>query len=137
VRVPVVPTPDRFWFRAVYPARLKEVSMLRKVVSASQPAAASGGPGVADAASWPCLLEYLTATVYPDGQARETSAVIIVCDAAGWRGCVSDKDNGRTLWRAATTLEGLLLSLEEALATDDPAAWRQAAGKALKGKKRS
>ena len=106
---------------------------VRKLNAAAQGPVACG-PGLADANAWPCILEYLVTDKYPDGEKRETSALVIVADGSGWRGCVSDKDNNRTLWRTAATVEGLLLELETALAADDPAAWRQAGG--FKGRKR-
>lgn len=109
---------------------------LRKIVSQPGSAAVSG-PGIEDRATWPTLVEYLTSTAYPDGQARQPSALVIVADANGWRGCLSDKDNLRSLWKTATTLEALLLLLEEAASSDDPTQWRQSAEGKFKGKKRS
>jgi hypothetical protein len=95
------------------------------------------GPGAEDVASWPVLWEYLTATSYPDGTPRETASIIIVADAGGWRGCLSDKDNGRTMWKTAASVEGLLLMLEEGAASDDPGAWRAAGGGFKNRRKRS
>lgn len=117
-------------------AKREELVMALRKVQPSAAGGANAGPGVADAASWPHLLEYLTETKYPDGSAREPSALIIVADGTGWRGCVSDKDNARTLWKTADSVEGLLLALEEALASDDPTVWRQSAAAKFKGKKR-
>lgn len=117
--------------------KLREVLMALKKVTTPAASAAASGPGVEDRAAFPLLLEYLAETKYPDGTAREPSALIIVADVSGWRGCVSDKDNGRTLWKTATTVEGLLLALEEALAVDDPSLWRAASATKFKGKKRS
>lgn len=116
-------------------AREECVMALRKVQQASSQPGASG-PGVEDAAAFPMLLEYLTATRYPTGEPREPACLIVVADASGWRGCVSDKDNQRTMWKTATTVEGLLLTIEQALQEDDPGAWRQAASaKKWKGKR--
>lgn len=113
-----------------------DVMALRKIVGAVG-SSVGGGPGVADAKTWPTLVEYLTATVYPDGSVRVPSALVVVADSSGWRGCLSDKDNQRCLWKVADTLEGLLLALEEAAASDDPGAWRQSSEGKWKGKKRS
>jgi len=109
---------------------------LRKITQAAAGAAQSG-PGMADREAWPNLLEYLTVDKYPDGSKREVSSLVILADATGWRGCLSDKDNGRTLWRTATTVEGLLLALEEAAGLDDESQWRQSAAAKWKGKKKS
>lgn len=90
-----------------------------------------------DALDWPGIVEYLTATVYPDGQAREPSALIVVSDGSSWRVCLSDKDNGRTLWKAGVTLLDALQAVEEAVKADDPGVWRQSAAKSPKGRKRA
>lgn len=112
------------------------VMALRKIVAeASAPGVP--GPGVSDAAQWPNLVEHLTLDKYPDGTPRKLSCVVIVAGPAGWQGCLSDKDNDRVMWKTADTVEGLLLSLEEGAALDDPSSWRQAAGAKFKGKKRS
>lgn len=108
---------------------------LRKITAAAAGPSAAG-PGLEDRGQWPHLVEYLTETRYPDGSPREPSSLIIVADGTGWRGCVSDKDNSRTLWKSATTVEALLLTLEEALASDDPSVWRQSAAAKWKGKKK-
>lgn len=108
---------------------------LRKITTPAG-TAPGGGPGASDATTFPALWEHLTATQYPDGSVRETSSIIIVADHQGWRGCLSDKDNGRTMWKTASSVEELLLTLEEGAASDDPTAWRQSAGSKFKGKKR-
>jgi len=113
----------RFRWRLAQVVR-EELSMaLRKMVI---PAEGSGpvGPGADDKSTWPNLWDHLTRTAYDDGQAREKSSVVIVANAGGWSGCVSDKDNGRVMWKTATTVEGLLLALEEGLELDDPSSWR-------------
>jgi len=117
-------------------ARREAAMALRKIVAeASAPGVP--GPGVQDAAQWPNLVEHLTLDKYPDGSARKLSCVVVVAGPAGWQGCLSDKDNDRVMWKTASTLEGLLLTLEEGAALDDPSTWRQAAGAKFKGKKRS
>lgn len=135
VRMPVAFLADRPIYGVSIVAR-RELVMALKKITQGPGSPGSGGPGVADAKSWPTLVEYLTTTVYPDGQARVPSSMVILADANGWKGCLSDKDNGRSLWRTSETLEGLLLSLEEAAASDDPSHWRQSAEAKFKGKKR-
>lgn len=136
VRMPfIVARGHMVW--SVATSKRREMSMaLRKIVQAAGEAAPAG-PGLADAAAWPHLLEYLTVAKYPDGSAREVSSLIILADGTGWRGCLSDKDNGRTMWKTAITVEGLLLALEAAVAEDDPSQWRQSAAAKWKGKKKS
>lgn len=114
----------------------EELTMALKKITAASGGPATTGNGPADATAWPTLLEYLTTTKYPDGSPRETSCVVITADASGWRGCVSDKDNQRTLWKVSETVEGLLLALEAALMADDPSDWRQSSAAKWKGKKR-
>lgn len=115
----------------------REASMAIQRIARPAAGQAASGPGLADQSDWPHLIEYLTSVVYADGTARQPSTLIVVADGNGWRGCVADKDNDRTLWKAAGSVLDLLTLLEQALAEDDPAAWRQAAGAKWKGKKRS
>lgn len=136
VRMPVRVVGGRIRWSVAAESR-RELSMaLRKVITPAGGPAASG-PGAEDVTSWPNLWEHLTATQYPDGTARETSSIIIVADVSGWRGCLSDKDNGRTMWKTASSVEGLLLALEEGAAADDPSAWRAAGGGLKNRRKRS
>lgn len=116
--------------------RKGDVMALRRIQQQAASATA-GESSLADRGQWPFLVEYLTTLVYDDGTARQPSSLVIVADASNWRGCVTDKDNDRTLWRTAASLEGLLLELEEALAKDDPSSWRQAGGGFRGRKKRS
>jgi len=136
VRMPVALVADRPSWGVPLVIRRELVMGLRKITQAAG-AAGSGGPGVADAKTWPTLIEYLTTTKYPDGQDRVPSSLVVLADSHGWKGCLSDKDNGRSLWKTADTLEGLLLALEEAAMSDDPSHWRQSADAKWKGKKRS
>lgn len=115
--------------------RREMVAMLRKVLKV-HPAPESPGSGAEDAVLFPTLWEHLTAQTYPDGEKRETSSIIIVADASGWRGCLSDKDNGRTMWKTAGTVEALLAALEDGAAKDDPSEWRASQWAKGKGKKR-
>lgn len=115
----------------------RELLMALRKITPSQGSPGGGGPGVSDMKTWPTLVEYLSTTKYPDGQDRVPSSLVILCDANGWKGCLSDKDNGRSLWKTASALEELLLSLEEAAASDDPSHWRQSAESKWKGKKKS
>lgn len=122
---------------AVCDAVRREMAMALRRISTAPGSSPVSGPGASDAGSWPNLWEYLTAEVYPDGSARQKSSMVIVAGPQGWQGCLSDKDNGRVMWKTSDTVEGLLLALEEGAASDDPSAWRQATSDKFKGKKRS
>lgn len=122
---------------AVCDAVRREMVMALKKITQAPGSAPGASPGASDATQFPALWEHLTATQYPDGSPRETSSIIIVADHQGWRGCLSDKDNARTMWKTAPSVEELLLVLEEGAASDDPTAWRQSAAAKFKGKKRS
>lgn len=114
----------------------KEMSMALRKIAAAPAGAAAGSQGHVDASEYPMILEHLTATRYPDGQVREPSALIIVADPSGWKGCLSDKDNGRTMWKTAGSVLELLMTLECALLEDDASQWRQAyQGKKKPGKR--
>lgn len=118
------------------PMRRDASMALRKILQEGKPSSPTGN-GAQDAGTYPLILEHLTATKYPDGTDREVSALILVADATGWRGCLSDKDNGRSLWKTGRTVEELLLVLECALAEDDPTQWRQSYAAKKGGRKRS
>ena len=135
VRMPVAVVGGRT--RLTLPAgHWRDLLVALKKITTAPGSAPGGGPGATDATSWPALWEHLTATTYPDGSVRVTSSIIIVADHQGWRGCLSDKDNERTMWKTSDTVEGLLLLLEEGAASDDPTAWRQSTGGKFKGRKR-
>lgn len=114
----------------------EEMAMALRKVAAAAAAPGAPGPGVSDRGDFPLIIEQLVETKYPDGSARVPGALIIVADVGGWRGCISDKDNDRTLWKAAASVLDLLTALETALAEDDPTAWRQASGGQRKPRKR-
>jgi len=115
----------------------RELTMaLRKIVAQVGPQVATG-PGASDAAAFPNLWDHLSREAYDDGQPRQKSSLVVVANAQGWQGCLSDKDNARVMWKTSETVEGLLLALEEGAAVDDPSSWRAAQPDKFKGKKRS
>jgi hypothetical protein len=71
---------------------------------------------------------------------RETASLTIFTEDGVFKGCLSDRDSGSTLWKASATLQGVIEGLEEALGRDDPG-WRvrkaagtpQAKGKGKRG----
>lgn len=111
------------------------VMALRKIerVAGGGAQDASGSP--ADAKCFPNLWEHLSVSRYPDGSVRELSSLVVVGGGSEWRGCLSDRDNGRVCWKTGETLEELLLRLEEAAAAEEPRDWRVSAPKE-KSKKR-
>lgn len=131
VRVPVAFRQGKpLW---VQPAHVREeaVMALRKVVE--QPAVAQGGEGVVAAGgSYPNIWEYLAMTKYPDGKPRETAALIVVGEGETWKVCLSDKDNGRVMWKAGASLEEAIVSLELGLIEDNPSDWRKSASTSVK-----
>jgi len=100
--------------------------MALKKIQTDIAARTAAGVTIDDAASYPQVIEYLTAEAYPDGSKRVTSTLVIVCDGAAWRVGLSDKDNARIMWKQGSTLVGALESVELALMDDDPSHWRKA-----------
>jgi len=113
----------------------REMTMALRKITQVPGSAAQSGPGAEDASSWPNLWDHLTREAYDDGQARQKSTIVIVAGPAGWQGCLSDKDNARVMWKTCSTVEGLLLALEQGAAEDDPASWRAATPDRFKKKK--
>jgi len=93
------------------------------------------GATVTDAGDYPLMLEYLCSTSYPDGSKRDTSSLVIVSDGSAWRVCLSDRDNGRVMWKTAATLLDALQAIELSLMADDPSDWRRSAEASGKRKK--
>ncbi len=113
----------------------KEALVALKKVASDVAERTGGSPTQADKGSYPCILEHLTETRYPDGSERQTSSLIVVADAQNWRVCLSDRDNARVMWKTGQTLQEALDSIELGLMGDDPSDWRKAATPAAKRKK--
>jgi hypothetical protein len=73
---------------------------------------------------WPALWEYLTLTKWDDGKARLPSTLGLFLGDTGFVGSLNDRAMGRTLWRSADTLLGVLDALEEAIQEGNPD-WRR------------
>lgn len=95
------------------------------------------GVSVTEAADYPLLLEYLTHDKYDDGTKRETSVLILACDGGTWRICLTDKDNQRTMWKTASSVQEGLGCIELALMAEDPTDWRRSADASAGRRKRS
>lgn len=63
----------------------------------------------------PVLVEFLTAAVWPDGQARETGTVLMCWEEGRWKMWLSDKDAGLQCWVSGRTLSELIASAESAI----------------------
>lgn len=83
---------------------------------------------------YPLVLEMLSATTYEDGGPRQTSTLLLFVEGGTVKGCLNDRDIGRTAWAASTTLEGLLASFESRLEKDG-LEWRPGGGKRPQGRK--
>lgn len=86
-----------------------------------------GGPVVPDptfSVLYPALWEYLSLERWEDGELRETSTLLLFVVEGRWRACLNDRAHGRSCWRSGDTLEALLVSLEDALASG-LAEWRR------------
>ena len=125
----------RGWFKNISGSEGGAVA-LRKIDQATD-AVAFEGLSVGDVKEYTTIVEYLAVSKYPDGQARQTSSLVVLCDGRAWRVCLSDRDNGRTMWKTGQTLLEALEALELGLVADDPGDWRKAAAVDQKQKKRS
>lgn len=83
------------------------------------------GPDDPDFVSrFPRVARLMTATVLPSGQPRQTSTLIIVFEEGLFKGGLRERDRDVSLWQSSSTMDGLLLALEEALARK-PVDWRR------------
>lgn len=103
------------------------MSFLSKLDAASKgtPAPLSALTGVLSVT--PAVVEYLTATAYPDGSQRERSTISLFLEDGVVKACLSDRDQARTLWRSGASVEDALMAVESAVA-DGTADWRKSGG---------
>lgn len=105
----------------------KAVKSALSRVLAARKAAGGGSTRVSpvDAERYPLLVEMLTATVYPDGTAREPSRLSVSADreGGGWRTMLKEEGQALVLWSHSDTLEGIMEALESHLGQDEPD-WR-------------
>lgn len=90
-------------------------------------AGSSGGGSFADAASesrWPALVDYLLREKWEDGKERIPSNLLLFIQDGRWKGCVTDKANGRVAFFTAATLQELLETVEAGL-SGEAADWRK------------
>lgn len=84
----------------------------------------------------PGVWEYLTINRYDSGEPRLTSTLMVVVEDGKVKCCLNDREQSRSLWVAADSLEGALLVLESLL-DDDRAIWRVYQPMGGRGKRRS
>jgi hypothetical protein len=122
----IVPTIPHYWLTGDH-LSVQEQAMrfLKKVTAEEQGKKATA---CAEHAAWresyPALAEYMEADQWPDGTARKTSTLLVFCEAGCVKGCLNDRDGGRSLWSTSDSLAALLASLEAMLATGT-GEWRQ------------
>jgi hypothetical protein len=75
--------------------------------------------------TYPALVEYLSARVFPDGTRRETSTMTVMVENGLFKVCLSDRQLGQVLWASSSTYSDLLLVLE-AMLEGSNADWRRA-----------
>lgn len=92
-----------------------------------------------EATTWatkhPALYEYMTSVTYPDGGQRKTSTLLLFWEDGIWKGCLKDRDAGRSLWVTAGSPQEVLSDLEATLQSD-VAEWRKDKDWTPPGKKR-
>lgn len=77
---------------------------------------------------YPAICEYVSTAQWEDGTPRETSTLLLFVEDGLWKCCLNDRAVGRSGWRAADTLQGVLDALEAVL-REDCVEWRVAKGK--------
>ncbi len=114
-----------------------QMSVIRRVVASSGGAAkGTSGEKPEEHVLYPGIIEMMTVDKYADGEVRHLSALLLLVEGASWKGCLTDKDNGRNLWRSAATVDGLLQEIEEALQSGQEGHWRRSQGDGGKARKR-
>jgi len=126
IRLPWEPALGQWSYKTTVPG-FRSAFMALKKITTEFDAKVARGASVADAGVYPQILEYLSQTLYPDGSKRETSSLVVLCDGAAWRVCLSDRDNQRVMWKTGATLVDALEAVELALLGDDPSDWRRSA----------
>ena len=72
---------------------------------------------------FPHLHEFLTEGQWDDGKPRKTGTVMILVEDGYWKGWVHDRDGRVSSWTAGTSVDDLLLMIEDSLERQSMA-WR-------------
>lgn len=70
--------------------------------------------------SHPFLWEYLTLAAWDDGQVRQTSMLLVFVEDARFKVCLQDREQSRSMWVTADTVDAAFHLLENKLANDAP-----------------
>lgn len=96
--------------------------------------AGDGGSSAVDMATptkhWqamPALWEFLTVTVWDDGEERRTGTLLLFTEEGRWKCCVNDRDAGLVTFVAAESPDQLLRSVDKGL-VEDTLDWRKSQG---------
>lgn len=107
---------------------------VRKAQKASPPGGQGGGM-VASAfgEGYPALWEYLTLAAWDDGKPRQTATLTVFCEEGVVKLCLNDRDQDRSGWVSAATVETALERLDADL-REDEVDWRRPKGRGGKGR---
>lgn len=76
----------------------------------------------------PTLGNWLCSPVWPDGELRQPSSLIVFMEGGMFKAGLNDKDNNMILWASCKSFNDLLEALEARL-TDDQVDWRKSRSK--------
>lgn len=79
----------------------------------------------------PAIKEFMSEAEGEDGRPRQTTTVLLLCDAGCLKAWVNDRQNRRTLWVTAACVVDLFAAVETALADGD-GEWRAAKAEGAK-----
>lgn len=96
------------------------MTFLRRAESSSSPRGPSGSAAVPaeELTRWPALLEFLTATAWPDGEARQTGSLLVFVDEGTLKACLNDRSQGSVAFVTGRGLADLCDVAEASLQTD-------------------
>lgn len=97
-----------------------------------RPGKSGRGPGGPDGESMPdCLAQraptlghFLCDEVWPDGECKSRSSLVVFVEDGLFKACLTEKDSNSVLWASCKSFDELLESLEARL-TDDQPDWRK------------
>lgn len=79
----------------------------------------SCGPQSAEDAEWidrhAALADYMTTDKWPDGRRRDTTTVLLFCEAGVWKACVSDRDSSCVAFVSGAGPTSVLEAVEKGL----------------------
>lgn len=113
------------WPRDYLEVRAEMAKFVDRVATKVTASTRLASPAVAAwANAYPALWEYLTLDAYEDGEARLTSMLMFFAEDGCFKGCLQDRQEGRSLWVTGESLVLCLDALEARLQAGN-ADWRQ------------